>query len=192
MISPESFDHQRELDLLELQVLNVINGQGSIVHLIGQGGTGKTRLIEALRNKDCMKRVTLLEWEAEPSRSTLGIDLLKKCIEIRAEVGQADTFEKLDEATLTPNEVSEILSRAAQRQPLLIVLENLHYADNDTADLVEHLFELVKKDRLLFLNTFRPKSEHEWRLPKMARQAYGSRYVEILLDPVDKTGERSR
>ena len=45
---------QKELDLLELQVLKAINGDGSIVHVIGEAGLGKSRPMAELRNKECM------------------------------------------------------------------------------------------------------------------------------------------
>jgi len=50
-----------ELDSLELQVTKAINGQGSVVNIIGEAGIGKSRLVAELKRREVMKRVTLLE-----------------------------------------------------------------------------------------------------------------------------------
>jgi len=48
MVSSEMVGRGRELNLLELQVMKAINGQGSIVNLIGEAGIGKSRLMAEL------------------------------------------------------------------------------------------------------------------------------------------------
>jgi predicted ATPase len=224
---------QKELDLLELQVLKAINGEGSIVHVVGEAGLGKSRLMAELRNKECMQRVTLLEGRAQSYGKNLSyhpvIDLLRKWAGIREEDGEEEAFRKLEKGIrlVSPEEAEEalpfiatlmgmkligkhaqrmegivgdtlaklifkaardVLSRGAQRRPLVIVLEDMHWADESTVEFVEYLFKMVEKDRVLFLNIFRPWEERGERLSKAAREGYGNRYVEIVLHPLDGEG----
>jgi tetratricopeptide (TPR) repeat protein len=51
--------------------------------------------------------------------------------------------------------VSEFLSNAANIQPLLIVLEDLHDSDKGTLDLLTHITRRMDKHRLLILGTYR-------------------------------------
>ena len=54
----------KELNRLELQVMKVINGEGSVINIIGEAGVGKSRLVAELKKRELMKRVTFLEGRA--------------------------------------------------------------------------------------------------------------------------------
>ncbi|MGY1616966.1 ATP-binding protein [Geodermatophilus sp. SYSU D00691] len=53
------------------------------------------------------------------------------------------------------NSVGEFLTRAAQRQPLLLVVEDLHWADEPTIRLTEYLAPLLPELPVLILGTYR-------------------------------------
>ena len=53
------------------------------------------------------------------------------------------------------NSFSEFVGRAAQRQPLLLVLEDLHWADESTVLLTEYLAPLLPEMPVLVLGTYR-------------------------------------
>jgi class 3 adenylate cyclase len=48
-VSSEMVGRERELDKLEFQVMKAINGEGSVVNVIGEAGIGKSRLIAELK-----------------------------------------------------------------------------------------------------------------------------------------------
>ena len=73
MISSAMVGKDTELNKLEFQIMKAINGEGSIVNVIGEAGIGKSRLIAELKNRDVMKRVTLLEGRAISMGATSGI-----------------------------------------------------------------------------------------------------------------------
>ena len=68
MIYSKMVGREKELDRLDLQVMKAINGEGSIVNIIGEAGIGKSRLVTELKTQEVMKRVTLIEGESNLDR----------------------------------------------------------------------------------------------------------------------------
>jgi class 3 adenylate cyclase/tetratricopeptide (TPR) repeat protein len=74
----------------------------------------------------------------------------------------------------TLDAVKRLLLRESQRQPLVIVFEDLHWIDGQTQALLDGLVESLPTARLLLLCNYRPEYEHHW----------GSRsyYTQLTLD----------
>jgi class 3 adenylate cyclase/tetratricopeptide (TPR) repeat protein len=72
--------------------------------------------------------------------------------------------------------VRRLLLRESQEQPLLLVLEDLHWIDSETQALVESLVESVPSHRVLLLVNYRPEYRHGW-----GGKTY---YGQIRLDPL--------
>jgi class 3 adenylate cyclase/tetratricopeptide (TPR) repeat protein len=72
--------------------------------------------------------------------------------------------------------VKRLLLRESQRQPLLVVFEDLHWIDSETQALLDVLIESLPAARLLLLVNYRPEYQHRW----------GSRtyYTRLRLDPL--------
>ena len=58
--------------------------------------------------------------------------------------------------------VKRLLLREAQVQPLLVVIEDLHWIDSETQALLDVLVESLPSARLLLLVSYRPGYEHRW------------------------------
>src|SRR5690554_5928455 len=57
------------------------------------------------------------------------------------------------------------LARLARDEPVVLVLEDIHWADNATIDLLEHLAYLLRDERLLLLCAMRPdRGTRAWQL----------------------------
>jgi class 3 adenylate cyclase len=114
-VSSEMVGRDKELDRLELQVMKVINGEGSVVNVVGEAGIGKSRLIAELRKREVMKKVTLLEGRAISIGRNLSfhpiIDLLKQWAGIAEDDSENKAFDKLERAirAIHPDETNEIL-----------------------------------------------------------------------------------
>jgi class 3 adenylate cyclase len=90
-------------------------------------------------------------------------------------------------AKLTLRHLRALLSRAAAMQPTLVCLEDLHWADQSSIELLESLFKLVvDHHRIAFVITCRSGyAETSGRLIAACRARYASRSLEIELRPLD-------
>jgi class 3 adenylate cyclase len=71
----------------------------------------------------------------------------------------------------------------AARQPLTIILEDLHWADATSVELLANLIDLASTERILFCLVLRPERDTPgWKLALSTRQELGSRLTEISLD----------
>ena len=77
--------------------------------------------------------------------------------------------------------------RLAQK-PLVLLFEDLHWADESTVLLIEHLFPLVNRVPLLICGVARPEADAPAaRLRDTALKDYERRYTEIRLNPLSPT-----
>ena len=59
--------------------------------------------------------------------------------------------------------VTRIVLREAERQPVLLVIENLHWADSETIALVDTLVDEIREARVLLLASYRSEHRPAWR-----------------------------
>jgi tetratricopeptide (TPR) repeat protein len=72
--------------------------------------------------------------------------------------------------------LKRVLLRESQRQPVLLVFEDLHWIDTETQALLDSLVESLPTARLLLLVNYRPDYQHGW-----GRKTY---YLQLRLDPL--------
>ncbi len=86
----------------------------------------------------------------------------------------------------------DLLQRLAAAQPIVVVLEDVHWADGSSMDLLEALLRLVDETRVLFVHALRPDHPGPGRRALVtARQRFAARHVEIVLEPLTpKQGDR--
>jgi ABC-type transport system substrate-binding protein/class 3 adenylate cyclase len=81
--------------------------------------------------------------------------------------------------------VSELVQRLSQDRPLVVVFEDLHWADELTLQAVEQLLELSETEALAIVLLYRSERDlASWALGEHARQRYPHRYVEVELRPL--------
>jgi predicted ATPase len=81
----------------------------------------------------------------------------------------------------------DLLVRAAERTPLIIVMEDLHWADTSSIELMESLFRLAETQRILFINLFRPGfQETGERILKTLGERLPVYHLEMVLEPLDE------
>jgi class 3 adenylate cyclase/tetratricopeptide (TPR) repeat protein len=78
------------------------------------------------------------------------------------------------------------LRARADLMPTVIVLDDLHWADTASLDLLLSVAALVEDLPLLIVCLLRPdKGAPSWSAIERARERLGARYTEILLEPLD-------
>jgi len=228
----EMVGRDQELDRLELQILKAVNGEGSVVNVVGEAGIGKSRLMAELKKREVVKRVMLLEGRAISMGKNLSfypvIALLKNWAHIREDDGEAAAMNKLQEsirrvsvevadeifpfvATLMGMKLSgkhaervkgiegealeklifknvrELLIRATELIPIVIVIEDLHWADTSSLILIDALYQLSRSQKVVFINVFRPGYwDNTEKTPANLKERMADlSLVELVLQPLD-------
>jgi class 3 adenylate cyclase/tetratricopeptide (TPR) repeat protein len=94
--------------------------------------------------------------------------------------------QKLKSATFRA--VETFIQCTAAERPLVLVCEDLHWADPTSLELLERLLALTERVPLLLVNIFRPDKEHgSWRLREIAAERYPGRHTDLRLEPLSST-----
>ena len=72
--------------------------------------------------------------------------------------------------------IRRVLFQESRRQPLLIVVEDLHWVDSETQIVLDTLVESLPKTRVLLLLSYRPEYHHSWN-----NRTY---YSQLRIDPL--------
>lgn len=87
--------------------------------------------------------------------------------------------------------VLRFFEQLAMARPLVLVFEDLHWADPTSLDLLEQLAPLTERARLMIVAVFRPqRQEPSWRFHEMAARDYAQAYTAITLEPLDEAHSR--
>ena len=195
----------QELGLLSDRFAQVTEGRGQAVLVSGEPGIGKSRLVQAFRERIAESAHTWLECRFSPYTQDsalfpvlelqrqvlgLGVEVPTEMRVERLEAGLAragfDLVEALplmaafhglpvpgryEEPVLSPEGrrkktlgfLVEWLLRLGRLQPLVLLMEDLHWVDASTAELLGQTLEQMPREQLLLLATHRPDFEPPWR-----------------------------
>jgi len=173
--SPELVDRSDALALLTSAWREAAAGRPRVVLVRGEAGIGKTRLVAAFESGAPAAALVLhgacvrLGTQAAaftPFRGLLG-ELVERWGPDRVRAlaaGAASTVSALvpdlagssdPEAGDTYDAVARLLDRASREQPLALVVEDVHWADNGTLAMVDYLSRALRSSRLLMIITLR-------------------------------------
>jgi len=194
-----------ELTLLVERWAQSQDGLGQVVLLSGEAGIGKSRLVEALRQRLGSEGMASIVLRCSPyyTNSALYpvIDHLQRLLHFHREDMPEEKLDKLErslhEYRFARDEVMPLfaallsvpfpdgrypplhlspqqqkrktaealvawLVEAAERQPLLAVWEDLHWADPSTLELLSLIIDQSRTARMLTLLTCRPEFQPRW------------------------------
>ncbi len=111
-------------------------------------------------------------WPAVPALAAL--------LGVPVENAQWDGLDPRQRRQYTLDVARRLILRESQIQPLLLILEDLHWIDAETQAWLDGLVDALPAARLLLLVTYRPEYQHAW----------GSRtnYTQLRVDPLPRKG----
>ncbi len=180
-----------ELDLLLQHLRAAESGSGGLVLIGGEAGAGKSTLSGHLitRSENARRAVGR---SSGPGETPPYGPLLELLTHLGAPQGGAEN--PLAAGSMTDRTVREVaaglLAYLSQfDDPLLLLLEDIHWADPATLELLRHLTPLLPESRILFLATYRTDElnrDHPlWSLlPGLQR----SGAIRLLLERLDYEG----
>jgi class 3 adenylate cyclase/predicted ATPase len=183
IVFSELVGRERELALLRESLARVVRGEGGIVSLCGEDGSGKSRLIAELVASEEARTVALLEARSLAGGREQPLHSFESLRRGLAElVGPEDAVRPpANPETL----IRQRLVALAQTRPVAIVCEDVQWADPASIGLLGELLSLAEQHPIVFLLVSRPGSaESAGRLLEQARRAHGDRLVEVSLGPL--------
>jgi DNA-binding CsgD family transcriptional regulator/tetratricopeptide (TPR) repeat protein len=183
----------RTMALLRAALDDARSGEGTLVLTIGEAGIGKTRAAERLATLAAEQGFRVLwgrchdsgappywpwiqilrtyaaEETAARSRAAATIDDLLSRLDGSMLVHEAGTAQHPDAARFRLfDAIDNVLRRAAQRQPLLLVLDDLHEADPSTLHLLSFIARGLARTAILVVAACRPQENAERSSPLAA------------------------
>lgn len=190
-----------ELDRLEELVQQTQEDQGQVVALTGAPGIGKTRLKMALEELLAKKGIETYEG-AYQFRKTEPYQAFRQMVRALLErrgtkldtlgltIAEFDYLELLTNPEKIPENLKGLsdedlkkglffavrkLIHHAAKSLLLLIFEDLHWADDGSIELLEYVMEEMEKTKLLLLLVHRPEVKQPW--------AKRLNYTEIEIQP---------
>ena len=192
-----------ELEALRRQWLAARAGGGSLVLVGGEAGIGKTTLVDRLAGEAVADGCRLLRGHCYDLDLTPPYGPWREALaaldpgDLPADL--ANPFRRgVDPAALTSQsalfgQIGAVLAAVAAGRPVLLVLEDLHWSDPASLDLLRHLARTVAPVPLLLIATYRHDEVTRRHplfavLPALARE---SRAIRIDLPPLSDGEVRS-
>jgi DNA-binding SARP family transcriptional activator len=176
-----------ELARLRALLARAEAGEGGVMLVAGEAGAGKTRLARELAREASARGVLvlygvsdaavstpyqpLLEW-LEAALRVCNLDALRECLgDGAAPLGKLVPG-LADPPSTAPKEVdahrgdlraaaTALLARMSRLQPLLLVADDLHWADGETLHLLRHLARAAPEGRVLLVGLLRDRGEEQ-------------------------------
>ena len=187
-LCPVLVGRAEELSILEDALLAANRGQGSVVALAGDAGLGKTRLATELEHRARAIGAEVLSGGCSEADLSLPYLPLLEAIgnflagtdvaTVRARLGSAgreigQLFPQLDTGDTPTQDVESaqaklrlfeamiaLLRVPADDRGLLLIVEDLHWADASTREMLDYMTRRLRQTRIMVLATYRRDEMH--------------------------------
>jgi predicted ATPase len=107
------------------------------------------------------------------------------------ELGEEWDWVKKEDAKVRQKQIlwaaGEFIQAAAKETPLVIALDDLHWADEASLTLFGHLLKIADQAPVIFCLLMRAQREQaSWKLRDRAASEFAHRYLEIILEPLHR------
>jgi DNA-binding NarL/FixJ family response regulator len=168
-----------ELAAVDAALGDLERRRGAVLAFSGEGGIGKTRLLDELVSRASERGALVLGGRASELERELPFGVWEDALAEHASLLGVDRLERLvgdqwpelaavlpavgrvpaglqDERYRTHRAVRALLEALAQRQPIVLALDDLHWADDASLELVAHLLRRPPRGRVALALAFRP------------------------------------
>jgi DNA-binding CsgD family transcriptional regulator len=189
-VPPSLRNRQSQLDLLRGQLKALSAGRGSVVLVTGSAGVGKTTLLAGAASLAADAGIPVFWGGGDPATRAVPLGAILEALVSTDDppVDPARLYElgkSPDQRFWLLRELQEALEVAAHRTPLLIVVDDLHWADAASASAVATLSRRLATHRIGWLLALRRRELADAALDAAARlEAAGA--SEIRLGPLDE------
>lgn len=149
---------RNELASLRAEWQRASRGEGRAVFIGGEAGIGKTTLLEALCEPVIENGGTVLTGAASPHEDTAYTALLEPAHALGVDLITPVSNE--DERLRTFEAFALALEACAKTKPVLLAVEDLHWAGSATLDLLRYLILRLTQTRVLFAGSYREFEVH--------------------------------
>ena len=169
----------RELARLTEAWQRAESGHGAVVHVTGEAGIGKSRLVRTLVERLGEEVGAVQTWQCSAHHQTTSLYPVIRCLERLPGLAGTETaeheLEELDQAvaqrSLTPRDartarlriLESLLVSNPARHPQLLLVEDLHWADPTTVELLGRIVNTLARIPVLCVLTFRREFEPPWQ-----------------------------
>lgn len=192
--SPALVGRENELGILSVALEDALSGRGRVFTLVGEAGMGKTSLAQWVSDRARERAAVVVWgrcWEAVDAPAFWPWTQIVR--ELVAELGRPDAQENLepggflsDAAPAIPgpqdgsrlaefDSLTRFLKDAAERKPVVLVLEDLHAADDSSLLMLQFFGREIRDSRILVAATYdeaaaRRRGAHSRILAEIGRE----------------------
>ena len=166
-------DRVQELERLTEAWRHAGGGRGTVVHVTGEAGIGKSRLVRTLADRLGEEVRAVQTWQCSAHHSSTPLYPVIRLLEGQPQTAQRELTaldQAVTEQTLTPRDartarlriLESVLVTNPARHPLLLLVEDLHWSDPTTIELLGRIVAGLPRIPVLCALTFRPGFEPPW------------------------------
>ncbi len=168
----------RELERLAGAWQRAASGNGAVVHVGGEAGIGKSRLVRALIDERGEQVGAVQTWQCSAHHQNTSLYPVVRWLERAPHLAESKAavqeLTALDEAVaaqgVTPRDartsrlrvLESLLVSDTARHPLLLLVEDLHWADPTTVELLGRIVTSLPRLPVLCVLTFRSEFQPPW------------------------------
>jgi DNA-binding CsgD family transcriptional regulator len=187
---------QRERDVLDRVLEEARDGKGGVLLVYGEPGVGKTALLEYAIESGAdfgVARAVGVEWEMELAFAALqqlcspSLDLLERLPDpqrVAIEVALGLSGGRAPNQFLVGLAVLNLMSEAAEEQPLLCVVDDAQWLDRASARVFAFVARRLLAERIAMVFAAREPIEALARFAELRVEPLGRRDARALLDSV--------
>ena len=169
----------------------VAGGSGAALFVVGAAGMGKTSVLEVARRRAKLAGFGVASAVGSQMETGLPFGLVGQSIVALggSEVDDPVELERLGGQPARLYRMFRWLTSVAAGNPLVLALDDLHWADPDSLELIGFICRRFVGCRILMLGCLRPQPDPAWTL---ARDLIGSGHASMIsLAPLSEDGSRA-